>query len=181
MNIEHSNLLIAFCLAALCLFGCGDDEPETAGDAAPMATADMGPTGGMDAPMGGMDAPMDPDEGVAQEPDAGPQPLNGCIDSSAADDRTGDDNIEIPWGDNHGDVRCTRIGVGATVVFGPADFSGHNLNGGPYGERDADSPITMARADFDARTKTVIFEAAGVFPYYCLGHPGDHMGVIYVE
>ena len=173
MNIENSNLFFVLCVACFCLLGCDDEETESASDAAPMEMADMGPTGGMDMPM-------DPDQGMEPEPpDAGERPLNGCT-LGMAEDRTGDDMINIPWGDNHGAVRCNRIRVGATVVWATGDFSDHNLLGGPRGERDADSPISMGRPDDELRTQTVVFETAGVFPYYCLGHPGDHMGVIYV-
>ena len=134
--------------------------------------------GGVDSDSSG-DSESDTDSGT-QVDDVGGNQLNGCVSTSSTD-RTGEDAIELPWGDAHGEVQCNTVTVGTTVVWRVDTTLGdHNLKGGQSGEMDVDNPISGASPDFDEGTREVVFDTAGAYPYYCIGHPGDHMGVIYV-
>ena len=183
MSALTRRLSLVLCVATWGFLGCGDDDDDTTADAATMPSGGMMATGGMMAAggmaAGGMAAGGAMDAGVF--PDAGEPLLNGCS-AAMADDQTGQAEVPLPWGDAHGPVRCTKIAVGTTVVWRvDSSFNNHNLVGGESGEADFDSVITEASPDFDAGTLSVVFEQAGVYPYYCIGHPGDHIGVIYVE
>jgi hypothetical protein len=107
---------------------------------------------------------------------AGPRGLevHGCT-FETADDRTGENLIDLEWRLTH--AICMIVRVGTTVRWN-GNFSAHPLAGGVTPVVDASSPVTTA--SINGSVASVTFNDPGDYPYFCTVHLLNMAGVIYV-
>jgi plastocyanin len=159
----QKSMCIGLTLAALA--ACGDDETTTSTN----GTGASGATGG----NGG-----DGGDGGATGGGGSGGGATGCT-SATATDSTGQAMVSLTWTLPYTDPnKCTRVDVGTDVAWN-GDFTVHPLEGGTPGMSDATSPITTTMAM--GMTKTVRFDTAGDYPYFCTIHGVSMTGTIFVE
>jgi plastocyanin len=108
-------------------------------------------------------------------------PLNGCTRATSLD-ATSQTAVTIDFGSFFYDPPCLRVSAGTTVTFS-GSFSAHPLIGG-YVNNNMANPA--AQGPFlpmvnSGTSASFGLDAVGTFPYYCVFHPGQMSGTIYVE
>ncbi len=108
-----------------------------------------------------------------------PEPLNGCV-ASSAEDHTADTAVSISFGGALGfaySPPCIKVKTGTAVTFNGA-FASHPLSGGDDGTKDASSPIKETTS---GSTATFTLSTAGAYGFFCEFHVGAGMkGAIFV-
>lgn len=98
---------------------------------------------------------------TSNTPDSGSSSLNGCTDSSYADNTAA--GATITW-DFTVSPKCVKIKAGQTVTWN-GDLTTHPLN--PFGG-DQGSPVPSVAA---GTTTKGTFPTAGTFGFHCANHP----------
>ena len=105
--------------------------------------------------------------------------LNGCTLATATD-MTGQSMVTINFGGFFYTPKCLKVSPGTQVTWS-GSFSGHPLQGGavvnnvPFPD-SSKIPLTNTGS-----TKTITFDTAGTFPYYCVFHVNSMQGVVFVQ
>lgn len=101
-------------------------------------------------------------------------------------DLTCQSEVDVHFGHNGSTFyytpRCIKISAGATVNFIPdenSSFQIHPLQGGANLQPNVNSPIEFFN-EADATCRSYDFPDPGNYPYYCVAHPGQMKGAIYV-
>lgn len=110
--------------------------------------------------------------------------VNGC-DAASAEDRTGEDRVEIRFAGEHGYSyvpACVRARVGSRLVFrGP--FELHPLGSGRLVDGISQpSPANPVRDTAEGERVAFPLDTPGAYGFFCHVHTGEGMmGAVFVE
>src|SRR5262249_14601254 len=112
---------------------------------------------------------------------SGGMTVNGC-DPATAEDHTGDASVTIQFSGHQYSPPCIRIKAGSSVTW-MGSFDNHPLNPGKVSagtpHQDTTGPIQPTSM---GSSQTVMFPAAGTYPFYCGIHFSlGMMGAVFVE
>jgi plastocyanin len=109
--------------------------------------------------------------------------VNGC-DPATAEDRTGDTDVPIAFGDAIGfkySPACIKVKVGTTLTFS-GDFASHPLTPGIDLVEDPASPIQKTDTNPMSGSVSFALSPAGTYGWFCGFHGGGGMeGAAFVE